>query len=80
MATRQNNPMKTIIHVNQHAIRRNINAADHEPVLTVKTYKSNTYAHAVTINGPSKIVYSPKKPLSCGARVWIETESEVMVA
>lgn len=72
--------MKTIIHVNQHAIRRNIKATDHEPVLTVKTYKSNTYAHAVTINGPSKIVYSPLKPLSCGARVWIETEAEVQVA
>ena len=41
--------MKTIIHVNQHAIRRNINAADPEPVLTVKTYKSNTYAHEVAI-------------------------------
>ena len=36
------------------------------------------YAHEVEILGPSKIVYSPKKPLSCGARVWIETESEVI--
>jgi hypothetical protein len=49
-----------------------------EPVLTVKSYKSNIYAHEVEILGPSKIVYSPKKPLSCGARVWIETESEVI--
>jgi hypothetical protein len=72
--------MKTIIHVNQHAIRRNINAEHKEPVLTVKTYKSNTYAHRVTINGPSAVVYSPDKPLSCGARVWIETESQVEVA
>lgn len=71
--------MKTIIHVNQHAIRRNIKAEKPEPVLTVKTYKSNTYAHEVDIKGPSKIVYSPHKPLSCGARVWIETEAEVEV-
>ena len=71
--------MKTIIHVNQHAIRRNIKNETREPVLTVKTYKSNTYAHEVSINGPSKIVYSPDKPLSCGARVWIETESTVEV-
>jgi len=71
--------MKTIIHVNQHTIRKNIKANIREPVLTVKTYKSNTYAHEVFINGPSKVVYSPDKPLSCGARVWIETESEVEI-
>ena len=69
--------MKTIVHVNQHAIRRNIRAENPEPVLTVKTYKSNQYAHEVEILGPSRIVYRPQKPLSCGARVWIETESEV---
>jgi hypothetical protein len=71
--------MKTIIHVNQHAIRRNIKHGEHEPVLTVKTYKSNTYAHEVEILGPSRVVYSPDKPLSCGARVWIETEGNVTV-
>ena len=71
--------MKTIVHVNQHAVRRNIKAAVKEPVLTVKTYKSNIYAHEVDIKGPSRIVYSPDKPLSCGARVWIETESEVEI-
>jgi hypothetical protein len=71
--------VKTIIHVNQHAIRRNIKAETREPVLTVKTYKPNTYAHEVAIKGDSKIVYSPDKPLSCGARVWIETESEVEI-
>lgn len=71
--------MKTIVHVNQHAIRRNIRAGTKEPVLTVKTYKSNTYAHEVRIDGPSMVVYSPDKPLSCGARVWIETEAEVEI-
>ena len=44
----------------------------------LKTYKSNTYAHEVEIKGESKVIYSPDKPLSCGARVWIETESEVV--
>ena len=70
--------MKTIIHVNQHAIRRNIKAPTPEPVLLVKTYKSSTAAHEVEINGPSKLVYRPHKPLSCGARVWIETQAEVV--
>jgi len=71
--------VKTIIHVNQAHIRSNIKAEPDEriPVLTVKTYKSNVYTNEVTINGPSKLVYSPDKPLSCGARVWLETESEV---
>lgn len=72
--------MKTIIHVNQHAIKRNAKSGrGFEPVLTVKTYKSNTYAHSVAIEGPSKIVYSPNKPLACGARVWIETKAPVLL-
>jgi len=71
--------MKTIIHVNQHVVKSNRKNKVEEPVLTVKTYKSNTYAHEVNINGDSKVVYSPDKPLSCGAHVWIETQSEVEV-
>jgi len=71
--------MKTIVHVNQHVIKHNLAQNKNDPVLTVKTYKSNTYAHEVEINGPSKVVYSPDKPLSCGARVWIETQYEVKV-
>jgi hypothetical protein len=45
----------------------------------VKTYCSNQYAHRVKIDGPCVVVYSPDKPLSCGARVWIETDSTVEV-
>lgn len=68
---------KTIIHVNQHVIKRNAKQDRNDPVLTVKQGKSNTYAQEVRIDGPSKVVYSPDKPLSCGAKVWIETESSV---
>ena len=71
--------MKTVVHVNQHVIRSNHTTGSRDPVLTVKNYKSNRYAHEVVINGPCRIVYSPDKPLSCGARVWIETESEVQL-
>jgi hypothetical protein len=70
--------VKTIVHVNQHVIKSNRKNNQTDPVLTVKTYKSNVYAQSVVINGPCKIVYSPDKPLSCGAHVWIETESEVV--
>ena len=71
--------MKTRIHVNQHKIRSNKKHNLNEPVITVKTSKSNNYGHEVEILGPSKIIYSPDKPLSCGARVWIETEGEVKI-
>ena len=71
--------MKTIIHVNQHKIKLNKKNGASEPVLTVKTYRSNSYAHQVQINGPSRVVYAPENPLGCGARVWIETESEVII-
>jgi hypothetical protein len=71
--------MKTIVHVNQHVIKSNRKNKVNDPVLTVKTYKDNRYAHEVEITGPSKIVYSEDKPLSCGAHVWIETESEVII-
>ncbi len=69
--------MKKRIHVNMHIIRKNNKTGERNPVLTVKTSKSNQYAHEVEIDGPSKVIYSPDKPLSCGARVWIETNSEV---
>jgi|TARA_B110000902_G_scaffold84096_1_gene99855 hypothetical protein len=71
--------MKKKIHINMHKIRSNKKHGTNEPVITVKTYKSNTYGHEVEILGNSKVVYSPDNPLSCGARVWIETDSEVII-
>ena len=64
--------MKKIIHINQHIIKKNAKTGTSEPVITVKTYKSNDYAHEVYVDGPCKIKYSPDKHLSCGAQVWIE--------
>ena len=69
--------MKKQIHVNQHIIRANAKRGKQKPPLTVKTYKSNTKAYEVEISGPSTLVYAPDKPLSCGAKVWIETRSDV---
>jgi hypothetical protein len=71
--------MKTIVHVNQHVIRSNSKTGERMPVLAVKTYKENTDAHSVRIDGPCVVVYSPDKPLSCGAKVWIETQGNVEV-
>ena len=67
------------IHVNMHKVRANKKHGTNEPVLTIKESKSNTYCHEVDILGPSKLVYRPDKPLSCGARVWIETNAELQI-
>lgn len=75
--------MKTILHVNQHNIRANSKGAN-LPVLTVKDYKKNRRCNEAIIkdnNGDivAKLIYRPDKPLSCGAKVWIETELDVEV-
>lgn len=74
--------MKTIIHVNQHIIKSNSKKGENNPVLTCKTYKNNTYAHEAIIYGQdgleaARVIYSKDKPLSCGAKVWIETQNKV---
>ena len=74
--------MKTVIHVNQHNIKANSKGSE-LPVLTVKNYKQNRKAnHAAVVDADGKalvkVVYSPDKPLPCGAKVWIETELEVI--
>lgn len=66
------------IHINQHIIRANAKKGESNPPVTVKTYKDNTKCHEAEILGPSKVIYSPDKPLDCGARVWVETEAEVV--
>lgn len=73
---------KTIIHVNQHVIKSNRKNGSTDPVLTVKTYNSNDYAHEAVIydeagNETARVVYRPDRPLSCGAHVWIETRNRV---
>ena len=77
--------MKTVIHVNQHVIKSNRKSHKRDPVLTVKTYKSNNYASEAFIydeqgNVAAKVVYRPDKPLSCGAEVWIETTNKVEIS
>ena len=75
--------MKQIIHVNQHKIRKNTKQGTDEPVLTCKTYKENLYAHEAILRTKdgvevARVIYSPHKPLSCGARVWIEVDTDTV--
>ena len=77
--------MKTIIHVNQHKIKRNRKrpGTELEPVLSVKTYLSNRYSNDAVIrdadgNEVARVVYRPDNPLSCGAHCCIETNCFVV--
>jgi hypothetical protein len=77
--------MKTRIHVDQHAIRANAKDGGSRPVITVKDYKANRKGACAEIrdaegNVVARVIYRPEHPLSCGARVWIETEHPVDVA
>ena len=73
---------KKYIHVNQHRIRANKNNGTNDPVITIKEGRKNTYCNSVEILGASTIRYggNDKPILSCGARVVIETESEVRIS
>jgi len=68
---------KSILHVNQHAVRANKKDGGNRPVITHKQRRMNNYGHTAEIAGPSILVYRPDKPLSCGARCWIETYADV---
>lgn len=78
-AEKENSCMIKRIHLNQHVIRSNKKNNENNPPLTIKMDGNNIRAYSVEINGPSMVVYSPDKPLSCGARLWIETESEIVI-
>jgi hypothetical protein len=71
--------MKTVIHVNQHHIKANAKDGCSLPVLTVKDYKQNRRGQTAILryNGVEvgRFVYSPNKPLSCGAKVWFESSN-----
>ena len=69
-----------IIHVYQQRIRQNIKLSteDRLPPIIIREGNKRDYGTEILIDGPCKIVYSPDKPLDCGARLWIETESDVI--
>ena len=67
------------IHVNQHVIKANAKNGENNPIFTIKQGGKNTYAHNVKVIGEMELVYSPDKPLNCGAKVWIETRGDIEV-
>lgn len=78
--------MKTQIHVNRHVIASNGKRGESQPALTVKTYKTNAYAHRVKLIDPASgeeigefVMASPDNginPLSCGAKAWFQFDDK----
>jgi hypothetical protein len=68
--------MNHIIHVNRQHIAMNARDGTDRPVYTIKSGSRIRYARAVEIHGPSRLVYNGRQ-LSCGARAWIETDSDL---
>lgn len=67
------------IHINQHIIKKNTKTGERKDCITVKTSKSNDYCREVEIQGACRVIYSPDKPLSCGAKVWIEVDDGTII-
>ena len=66
-------PEKSIVHINSNVIKQNIKKSpeNRKPPIAIKGAQLG-YVHHLEIPAPCRIVYSPDKPLPCGARVWIE--------
>lgn len=75
--------MKHRIHVNRHNIAANRRNGTSLPVFTAKNYTENRRGSSVVILHEgvevARFVYSPERPLSCGAVAWVETDQEVRV-
>ncbi len=70
----------TYIHVNRNILASNLKHGTCHPAVRLQKgkYGKPVYCYQVDIKGPSRVIYSPDKPLlPCGARLVIETEAEV---
>jgi hypothetical protein len=69
-----------IIHINRNVIQANAKHGLADPVVRVEENGHVLYCMEVSIQGPSRMVYRPNSPRSCGAKLWIETEAEVVLS
>lgn len=73
------------VHVDQFAIKRNRKQGTQDPPISLKTSKGTHKANRVDLldengNVVASVIYSPEKPLSCGAHVWVESRLEARVS
>ena len=68
------------IHVNRQVLATNKRSGANESAITIQTSKGPIRASHVSVVGNGFMVQAGvngRKPLSCGARVWLETTAEV---
>jgi len=65
--------------VNKHVIAANLKHGTDDPPIAVQISKDPIRARGVEIRGPSKFIYAPEDPLSCGARLWIEARAKAQL-
>jgi len=78
-----------IIHINKNIIQRNNKREEREPVVRVeyeywdqKTRRQKTqtkYCMEVELPANARMVYRPDRPRPCGAKLWIETKSRLVL-
>ena len=71
--------MKTIIHINKNLKQSNDKHGRSNPVCRVEVGGETLYGSRVDILGPSSMIYRPDKPRKGGAKLWIETDAEVII-
>lgn len=64
------------LHVNRHVVAANRKQGRDDPALTIQTSSGPIRTKLADIMGPSQLIQA-KKPLPCGAKVWIYTKAEV---
>lgn len=75
---------KKQIHINRNTLASNLKHGRRDPVVRLQQGTRVSYGHEVDLLGPdgavlASVVYQPDEPLSCGARVWVETTLDCAV-
>lgn len=75
--------VKQLVHVARQAIQRNLKHGTNEPAIIVRgTGRGHKVELVDTATGKvmGRFIYSPEKPLACGARCWLEMNTDTMSA
>jgi hypothetical protein len=65
------------VHINRDVIAANHKTGERTPPITVIRGSVCEYGSSVDLIGAARIISSPDKPLSCGARLWIEADNAI---
>lgn len=64
-----------IVHVARNAVASNVKHGRSDPAIIVRRGRKSERHHEVELVGPVRVISTfgtDRKPLACGARVWIE--------